>query len=114
MSQSMPLPEFLAALGQRLAQHRIDRGLTQAALAREAGTSKRTVERLEAGESVQLNTLLRVLRVLDLLHALAQAIPDLPPRPLDLLQARGHRRRRASSQSDESEANRPWTWDDES
>ena len=45
---------ILEELGKRLRRERLDRNLTQAALAREAGISKPSVERLEAGRSVQL------------------------------------------------------------
>ena len=41
----------LHELGERLSRRRIDAGLTQAELAHEAGVSKRSVERIEAGES---------------------------------------------------------------
>ena len=40
---------ILGELGGRLAKIRLDRNLTQAQLATQAGVSKRTVERLEAG-----------------------------------------------------------------
>ncbi|HEX6929299.1 MAG TPA: helix-turn-helix transcriptional regulator, partial [Gammaproteobacteria bacterium] len=57
----------LAELGRRLSHRRIEAGLTQEKLARESGVSKRTVERLEAGSSVQLTSLIRLLRTLALL-----------------------------------------------
>jgi len=57
----------LATLGHRLEQRRLARDLTQATLAREAGVSKSTIERLENGASVQLANLVRVLRALELL-----------------------------------------------
>ena len=41
----------LQELGARLHRRRIDANLTQAQLAEEAGVSKRTVERIEAGRS---------------------------------------------------------------
>lgn len=47
----------LAELGQRLARLRVERDYTQAMLAEQAGISKRTLERLEAGPSCQLNSL---------------------------------------------------------
>ena len=68
----------LAELGERIARHRLDRQLTQTALAKEAGISKRTLERMEAGASVQLVNLIRVCRALGLLARLAQALPAAP------------------------------------
>ena len=41
---------ILQELGARIANTRLERNLTQADLAKEAGVSKRTVERLESGE----------------------------------------------------------------
>ena len=56
----------LSLLGQRIAQHRLEQNRTQAELAHEAGVSKRTIERLEGGESIHTTNLVRVLRVLGL------------------------------------------------
>src|ERR1700733_11356305 len=79
----------LQEIGQRAERRRIDAGLTQAQLAQEAGISKRTVERIEAGHSTDFVMLLRVLRVLKLIDALDQLVPDLPQSPLMLLKGRG-------------------------
>jgi len=100
----------LEALGQRLAAVRIARQMTQAKLAEEAGLSKRTVERMEAGDSSQLSSLIRVLRVLGLLEGLDQLVPEARPRPLDLLKLRGRQRQRASSRSAVNESSEEWSW----
>jgi transcriptional regulator with XRE-family HTH domain len=84
----------LREIGERLERRRIDAGLTQARLAEEAGVSKRTVERMMAGRSVDFVLLLRVLRVLKLIDALDQLIPDQPQSPLLLLKSRGRARHR--------------------
>jgi transcriptional regulator with XRE-family HTH domain len=84
----------LHEIGDRLERRRIDAGLTQAQLAEEAGISKRTVERIEAGYSTDSVMLLRVLRVLKLLEALDQLVPELPQSPLMLLKSRGRARKR--------------------
>jgi len=70
---------ILEALGNRIARRRLSRQITQAALAEEAGLSKRTVERIEAGGTSQLLSLIRVLRVLDLLSGLDLLVPDTGP-----------------------------------
>ena len=62
--------QLLAELGRRLARCRLDMDATQAALAFEAGISKRTLERIEAGASVQTTSLIRVLRALRLVENL--------------------------------------------
>jgi transcriptional regulator with XRE-family HTH domain len=84
----------LHEIGERLERRRIDAGLTQAELAEEAGISKRTVERIEAGHSTDSVMLLRALRVLKLFEALDQLVPDLPQSPLMLLKTRGRTRKR--------------------
>ncbi len=104
---------ILAELGERLSRHRIDRQLTQAQLAEQAGVSKRTVERIEAGSSAQLSSLIRVLRVLELLPNLNQLIPEAGARPMDLLQRKGKPRQRASRKTRQQTGGEPWSWGDD-
>ena len=104
----------LAEIGKRIARYRIDSQMTQAELAEQAGVSKRTVERIEAGASVQFSTVIRILRVLDLLQGLDRMIPEPAPRPLDLLKQKGKVRQRASSSKPPEKAQKKWTWGDES
>ena len=53
---------IMTELGRRLSQRRLELQLTQEMLAEQAGVSKRTVERIEAGATTQTSTLIRVLR----------------------------------------------------
>jgi transcriptional regulator with XRE-family HTH domain len=105
----------LGELGQRLARWRLERNLSQAAFAKEAGVGARTVQRLEAGESVQLTNLVRVLRALGLLDALDRLVPEPPPSPIDRLRTAGRERQRAGRSAARSEPARPapWAWGDE-
>lgn len=103
----------LEEIGHRLSRRRVVLELTQAQLAKEAGVSKRTVERVEAGESTQSSTLVRIMRVLDLLKSLDVALPDIGPRPMDLLNLRGKERQRASSRKNQDQVGKEWSWDDE-
>lgn len=104
---------ILVELGRRLGRRRVDRNLTQAVLAKEAGVAKRTVERVEAGESTQVSSLIRILRVLGLLDSLDAAIPEAGPRPMDLLKLRGKERKRASAKAVRDEDGSRWSWGDE-
>lgn len=104
---------ILSELGARLARRRLDLQLTQAELAQQAGVAKRTVERIEAGASAQLSSLLRIFRVLDLMSGLEQLVAETGPRPMELLQLKGRTRQRASSHRPAADSAEPWTWDDD-
>jgi len=105
---------ILEELGTRLARRRIDANLTQAGLAEEAGVSKRTLERLEAGRSTDFTHLVRVLRALKLIEGLDGLIPDTPQSPLALLRHKGRERRRVghprSKTAAPGKAATPWKW----
>ena len=103
----------LNEIGQRLARRRVELEFTQADLAEQAGVAKRTVERIEAGKSTQTSTLIRILRVLDLLGALNSLIPVSGPRPLDILELKGKERKRASSKKRKKQTYKAWSWGDE-
>lgn len=103
----------LLELGGRLAQCRIESGMSQAELAEQAGVSKRTVERVESGATAQTVTLIRLLRALDLLDRMEALVPESGPRPMDLLKLKGKARQRASRKKADS-SGRSWQWGDES
>jgi putative transcriptional regulator len=105
----------LRELGERLARTRLERNLSQQSLADEAGVSKRTVERLEAGEGVKSSSLVRVLRALGLLEALDRLVPEPLPSPIERLALQGRRRRRAGSPRSDRQGDppAPWRWGDE-
>ena len=112
---------LLQALGARLCALRLARNLTQAALAEQAGVSKRTVERLEFGAvAAQLTAFLRVCRVLGLIDALDAMIPQVTASPLAELKLQGKQRQRASRKRAPkvepfvgvAEPQPKWTWRD--
>jgi transcriptional regulator with XRE-family HTH domain len=106
----------LREIGDRLERRRIDAGLTQAELAEEAGISKRTVERMEAGHSTDFVLLIRALRALKLTESLDQLVPDLPQGPLALLKGRGRARSRvrhsrpSPGDTTTAKATSSWKW----
>lgn len=114
ISQSLHELGALRLIGERISRQRLERNLTQAELATQAGVSKRTIERLEAGESTQLSNFLRILRALHLLDGIDILLPELPPSPIDQLKLKGRQRQRASSARETESQTRAWTWQDES
>ncbi len=104
---------ILTELGERIARSRIDLQLTQAEAAERAGVSKRTLERIESGASAQMSSLIRILRVLELLPRLEQMFPETGATPMELLRHKGKARQRASSRSSLEQPDQAWTWDDD-
>jgi transcriptional regulator with XRE-family HTH domain len=121
MAEQLTDETLLSELGARLAQARLEKNFTQAQLATQAGISKRTLERLEAGATgTQLSAFIRVCRVLGLVERLELLVPETAPSPMAQLQAGGRRRRRASrSDANPAAVNEPpapggkWTWGDQ-
>ena len=103
----------LAEIGERVSRHRLDFQLTQAKVAEQAGVSKRTVERIEAGASTQMLSMIRVLRVLGLMPGLDRLVPEVGPKPMDLLKRKGRLRQRAPSQRRSDRSDERWSWGDD-
>lgn len=102
----------LRDLGTRIARIRLSRNLTQASLAEEAGTSVRSIKRLEAGENTSLDTLIRVLGALNLRDRLSNALPDPDVRPIERVKREGHERQRARQRKTVPKAT-DWAWGEE-
>jgi transcriptional regulator with XRE-family HTH domain len=103
----------LQELGERLQTRRFAEKLSQADLAENAGVSKRTVERIESGKSIQLSNLIRILRALNLLDRLDAAIPESVERPMDLIKLRGKSRQRVSRGKKSDKSKKEWQWGNE-
>ena len=74
----------MSELGRRLARVRLERNLTQAQLAEQAGVSKSTVERLESGSvATQLSGFIRVCRVLDVIERFEMLVPESMLSPIE-------------------------------
>jgi transcriptional regulator with XRE-family HTH domain len=101
----------LEELGRRLAHTRLERNVSQAELAAEAGISKTTLERIERGDPVQINNFVRVLRALGQLDELDHVVPEPLPRPLERLSLEGKRRKRARRHRGDLTQPVLWSWD---
>ena len=80
------MSEFdLKELGKKIAELRIARQLKQTELAYEAGVSHRTLQRLEAGEVVKSDGLLKVIKCLDRLEVMMAALDSSGFSPYEML-----------------------------
>lgn len=102
----------LREIGERVAKIRLSQNITQSVLAKEAGASTRSVKRLEAGENVSLDTLIRVLSVLSLSDRIVNALPDPSIRPVERVSKQGKERQRARSVKRATNAS-DWRWGSE-
>ena len=100
-----------AELGRRLEALRLSKNRNQSQIAQEAGVSRRTITRLENGQGVSLDTLIRVMGALGVVDRFQLLLPDPAIRPIDRVRLKGSQRKRArpSSTSDAG----PWQWADE-
>ena len=106
---------ILQEIGERLARTRLERNLTQANLAKTAGISKRTLERLESGAaSTQLTTFIRVCRALSLLQRFDTFLPKPLASPIEQVKLQGRKRKRASGIRSKKNLNKKWTWGESS
>lgn len=112
IDRSLSESAALAELGERAQQYRVGMNLTQAELATRAGISRRTLERLESGSSVQSETLLRVMRALGLFENLDQFIPEADVRPIRLAASKTELRRRSSKPRSDPGKTGSWQWGD--
>lgn len=101
---------IIEALCKRLDEIRLSRNLSQAELAAEAGVSRRTMNRLADGQSISLDSFLRIMQALHLTDHLAALLPDPSVRPVDRVRLDGAERQRASGKRAAPAA---WKWGDE-
>ncbi len=111
---SAPVESIEAALCNRLESIRLAKNITQQQLADNAGVSRRTISRMENGEGISLDTLIRVMRALDLANHLEMLLPDPDIRPIDRVKSKTKKRQRASgSRRQPSMVKEDWKWGDE-
>jgi len=99
-----------AALCKRLESIRLSRNMTQTQLAEAAGVSPRTIGRLEKGEGISLDTLIRVMTALRIQQNLEALLPDPSVRPIERVGGGGQRKRARPRPSGGRRA--AWSWGD--
>ena len=84
--------EILKELGERIKAERIRQKMTQGQLAINSGVGKSTIERAEAGESIQFLNVIKVLRTLHQIPALDGLLPSSEMTPMQFLYSKSQKK----------------------
>ncbi len=81
MNNKKDYQEYIKELGQKIKTYRIMKEMSQQDLEDKTGVSKRSISRLEQGESVQVDNLFKILLALELGDNIELLVPDQTKRP---------------------------------
>jgi len=95
-------------IGAFVKHHRMGQDKTQEVLAAEAGISRSTLSLLERGETVNLSTLIQVLRVLNQLQMMNTFTVQETISPLALARMEKNKRKRARGKTQEPTTETDW------
>jgi transcriptional regulator with XRE-family HTH domain len=93
---SMSDDRLAQLLGEFIKHHRIDKNISQDELATKAGLSRPTISLMERGKSMNLNSIIRVLRVLDLLYLFDAIKITQTISPIEMLKIQEKQSKRSS------------------
>ena len=104
--------EYIRDLGQKIKTYRIMRGMSQQDLEDATGVSKRSISRLEQGESIQMDNLFKLLIGLGLGENIDLLVPDQTRRPSFYLQKEASTPKRVSKRAKNARSG-AFKWGDE-
>lgn len=95
-------------IGAFVKHHRLNQNKTQDEVSGAAGISRSTLSLLERGESVNLSTLIQVLRMLDLLYIMDVFKIQKQISPIELAKLEQQKRKRASNKKESDQPESDW------
>jgi len=107
---SMSDNALVETIGKFVKHHRLNQNRSQSYVSTAAGISRSTLSLLERGEKISLGSLIKVLRVLDLLHIMNVFKIDNEISPIEYARLQKNKRKRARSKKEISitEENTEW------
>lgn len=109
MNDQKTYQEFIKELGQKIKIYRIMKEMSQQDLTDKSGVSKRSISRLEQGESVQVDNLFKILLALDLGDNIELLVPDQTKRPSYYLEKSEDKPKRVRKKTEKKD----FKWGDE-
>ena len=109
MNEKKDCRKYIEELGKKIKTYRIMKEMTQQDLEDKTGVSKRSISRLEQGESVQVDNLFKILLALDLGENIELLVPDQTKRPSFYLKKTDDKSKRVRKRTEKSE----FKWGDE-
>ena len=101
---------LIEMIGKFVTHHRLNQNKTQAEIAKASGISRSTLSLLERGEKITLNTLIQVLRTLDLLYIMDVFKINNEISPIEYAKMQKKKRKRARSKSKDNKLNDDIEW----
>lgn len=101
--------QYIKELGQKIKSYRILNDMSQQDLEDKSGVSKRSISRLEQGESVQVDNLFKIIMALGLGDNIDLLVPEQTKRPSYYLEKSEDRPKRVRKKSVKKE----FKWGDE-
>lgn len=105
---SMSDKALIKTIGTFIQHHRLNQNKSQSDVAAAAGISRSTLSLLERGEKVSLNSLMQVLRVLDLLHIMDMFHVSNEISPIEYAKLQKSKRQRARNKGNNSNEDLGW------
>ena len=101
--------EYIQELGQKIKVYRIMNEMSQQDLEDKSGVSKRSISRLEQGETVQVDNLFKIIIALGLGDNIELLVPDQTKRPTYYLEKTEGKNKRVRKKIQKNE----FKWGDE-
>lgn len=105
---SMSDKALIETIGTFIQHHRLNQNKSQSEIAKAADISRSTLSLLERGEKVTLNSLMQVLRVLDLLYIMDVFKVNDEISPIEYAKLRKNKRQRARNKNNNSNEDLGW------
>ena len=109
MNSKKDYKEYISELGQKIKMYRIMNEMSQQDLEDKSGVSKRSISRLEQGESIQLDNLFKIIIALGLADNIEMLVPDQTKRPSYYLEKAENKPKRVRKKTEKTN----FKWGDE-